>query len=115
MASSGSVEGTSVGVVNIAGEGERVGVDGVDGRAKKEGVDDRAGAIFAIAIDVVVVVLLAVKRSFSSPASRTISFAFTIRASRSLSASDISVAAFWADVSTVRRMPSVIRRFRGSE
>jgi len=48
----------------------------------------------------------AVNRSFSSAARRTISFALTISASRSFSASDISVAAFCAEVSTVRIIPS---------
>jgi hypothetical protein len=49
-----------------------------------------------------------VRRSFSSPAKRTISRALTINASRSFSASSISSCVDCADVSTPRTRPSGI-------
>jgi hypothetical protein len=81
VASSGSVEGTSV-VVDVAAEADGNGVE------------------------VIVVVEDVVRRSFSSAAKRTMSFALTMRASRSCRASFISIAVLCAEFSTVRRMPS---------
>lgn len=65
-----------------------------------------------VGVDVVVVVEDAVNRSFNSPANRTMSFAFTIRASRSLRASDISVAVFCAELSAFCMIPSEHENFR---
>ena len=90
VASSGSVDGTRV----VANEDE----------ACAEGDKGEMGWIFGVYI--VVVVEDAVSRSLSSSANRTISFAFTIRASRSLRASNISVAVFCAELSAFCIIPS---------
>ena len=110
VASSGSVEGTRVGVGVGMGEGEGEGERraGVDDCGEGMGTDD-------VVMFVVVVVDDAVNRSFSSAAKRTISFALTIRASRSFNASDMSIAVFCVEVSTVRRIPSGIMTWQINE
>lgn len=88
VASSGSVDGIKVGV----GDG--------DGEEEDEGGGTR------VTVDAVVLVVDdAVNRSFNSAARRTMSLALTISASKSFNASDISVAVFCAEVSTVRNIP----------
>jgi hypothetical protein len=109
VASSGSVEGIKVGVGEGDGDGDCK--DDNEGEAKdgkSAGVDD-CGEV----TDVVIVVVVddAVNFSFSSAAKRTISFALTISASKSFNASDMSVAVFCAEVSTVWRMPSSNAKF----
>ena len=99
VASSGSVEGTRVGVGE--GEGDSEGdweYGDEDEGDNRVGVDDWWDAMD--------VVDDAVNRSFNSAAKRTMSFALTISASRSFNASDMSVALFLAEVSTLRRIPS---------
>lgn len=97
------MDGISVGVGVGDGEGDSDGED-EDESGKRDGLYDCRG--IADVVVVVVVVDEAVNRSFNSAAKRTISFALTISASKSFNASDMSVAVFCAEVSTVRRMPS---------
>ena len=99
VASSGSVEGTRVGV----GEGEGDSEGDWEYGDEDEG-DNRVGV--GDWWDAMDVVDDAVNRSFNSAAKRTMSFALTISASRSFNASDMSVAVFLAEVSTLRRIPS---------
>lgn len=96
VASSGSVDGTRVVVEYIDEEG--------DGDEEDESCIEAVDV--ADVVLVVVVVEDAVNRSFSSAAKRTMSFALTIRASKSFSAFLMSVAVFWAEVSTVLMIPS---------
>jgi len=107
VASSGSVEGIRVGMGEGEGDSEgdwEYGDEDEDEEGdKRVGVDD-----WWDVMDVVVVVVDdAVNRSFNSAAKRTMSFALTISASRSFNASDMSVAVFLAEVSTLRRIPSI--------
>jgi hypothetical protein len=111
VASSGSVEGIRVGVGEGDGDGDCE--DDNEGEAKdgkSAGVDD-CGEVTDVVVVVVAVVDDAVNFSFSSAAKRTISFALTINASKSFNASDMSVAVFCAEVSTVWRMPSSNAKF----
>jgi hypothetical protein len=105
VASSGSVEGIKVGVGEGAGDGD--GDEEWEGE-RRDGVSDWVEVMDGVdaVTFVVVVVDDAVKRSLSSAARRTMSFALTLSASKSLRASDMSVAVFCAEVSTVRRIPS---------
>lgn len=104
VASSGSVEGIKVGVGEGVGDGD---VEEGEGE-RRVGVNDWVEVMDGVNVIAFVVVVVddAVKRSLSSAARRTMSFALTISASRSLSASDMSVAVFRAEVSTVRMIPS---------
>jgi hypothetical protein len=106
VASSGSVEGIKVGVGEGAGDGDGDVEEGEGER--RDGVSDWVEVMDGVdaVTFVVVVVDDAVKRSLSSAARRTMSFALTLSASKSLRASDMSVAVFCAEVSTVRRIPS---------
>lgn len=93
VASSGSVDGTRVVVLAYTDEWGDEDEEDEDAGKMRLGVEGRAETV-DVADVVVAIVEDAVSRSFSSAARRTMSFALTIRASRSFSASLISVAVF---------------------